>query len=152
MNKKNYQKWLQYSCYIIKEWFFYINHFSLIIFYHSVWSGFELFGLTVQVYSQLVQFYARAQRIWQSPLSQWTPRQEIGLECGWRHAGKRWSWEFEDFEKESVEGWHWTIQADSWVLCHWVRELSFLPLRQRLRFFEILNTTRCAGRWRWRSV
>ena len=23
---------------------FYINHFSLIIFYHSVWLGFELFG------------------------------------------------------------------------------------------------------------
>ena len=31
-------------CYIITEWFFYINHFSLIIFYHSVWLGFELFG------------------------------------------------------------------------------------------------------------
>ena len=25
------------------EWYFYINHFSLIIFYHSVWLGFELF-------------------------------------------------------------------------------------------------------------
>ena len=25
------------ECYIIKEWLFYINHFSLIIFYHSVW-------------------------------------------------------------------------------------------------------------------
>ena len=43
-------------CYIIKEWFFYFNHFSLIIFYHSVWLGFELFGLRVQVCSQLVQF------------------------------------------------------------------------------------------------
>ena len=37
--------------YIIKEWFFYINHFSLIIFYHSVWLVFELFGLRVQVHS-----------------------------------------------------------------------------------------------------
>ena len=27
----------------------------------------------------------------------------MGLECGWRHARKRWSREFEDFEKESVE-------------------------------------------------
>ena len=35
---------------------FYINPFSLIIFYHSVWLGFELFGLRVQVCSQLVQF------------------------------------------------------------------------------------------------
>ena len=31
-------------CYIITGWFCYINHFSLIIFYHSVWLGFELFG------------------------------------------------------------------------------------------------------------
>ena len=30
-------------CYIITERFFYINHFSLIIVYHSVWLGFELF-------------------------------------------------------------------------------------------------------------
>ena len=36
--------------------FFYIIHFSLIIFYHSVWLGFELFGLRVQACSQLVQF------------------------------------------------------------------------------------------------
>ena len=35
---------------------FYINHFSLIIFYHSVWLDFELFGLRAQVYNQLVQF------------------------------------------------------------------------------------------------
>ena len=35
---------------------FYSNHFSLIIFYHSVWLGFELFGLRAQVHSQLVQF------------------------------------------------------------------------------------------------
>ena len=35
---------------------FHFNHFSLIIFYHSVWLGFELFGLRVQVCSQLVQF------------------------------------------------------------------------------------------------
>ena len=27
----------------------------------------------------------------------------MGPECRWRHARKRWSWEFEDFEKESVE-------------------------------------------------
>ena len=35
---------------------FYLNNFSLIIFYHSVWLGFELFGLKVRVSSQLVQF------------------------------------------------------------------------------------------------
>ena len=43
-------------CYIIKEWFFYFNYFSLIIFYYSVWLGFKLFGLRVQMCSQLVQF------------------------------------------------------------------------------------------------
>ena len=32
------------TCYIITELFFYINHFLLIIFYHSVWLGFELSG------------------------------------------------------------------------------------------------------------
>ena len=32
------------NCYVIKEWFFYINHFPLIIFYHSVWLCFEPFG------------------------------------------------------------------------------------------------------------
>ena len=30
---------------------FYINHFSLIIFYHSVWLGFGLFGLRVHMHS-----------------------------------------------------------------------------------------------------
>ena len=34
----------------------YFNHSLLIIFYHSVWLGLELFGLIVQVCSQLVQF------------------------------------------------------------------------------------------------
>ena len=37
---------------IVKERFFKnSNQFSLIIFYHSVWLGFELFGLRVQVHS-----------------------------------------------------------------------------------------------------
>ena len=35
---------LVWFCSIIAEWFFYINHFSLVVFYHSVWLGFELFG------------------------------------------------------------------------------------------------------------
>ena len=67
----------------------------------------------------------------------------MGLECGWRHAQKRWSWEFKDFEKTSVE-----IGALR-------RELGFLPLRHavefsdldRQRWIEILNITRCAARW-----
>ena len=34
---------------------FLYESFSL-IFYHSVWLGFELFGLRAQIHSQLVQF------------------------------------------------------------------------------------------------
>ena len=60
----------------------------------------------------------------------------MGLECEWRHAQKRWSWEFEDFEKESVGSWLWIMQADNWastigaengVLCY---RVEFLPLRR----------------------
>ena len=36
--------------------FFYINHFLLITFYHSVWLGFELFRLRVLVYCQKLYF------------------------------------------------------------------------------------------------
>ena len=44
--------------------FFYINHFSLIIFYHSVWLGFELFGLVqLQVQHTLSTVHVCAQRI-----------------------------------------------------------------------------------------
>ena len=42
---------------------FYINNFSLIMFYRSVLLGIELFGLRVQVHSHWAQFYARTQRI-----------------------------------------------------------------------------------------
>ena len=48
----------------------------------------------------------------------------MGLECGWRHAQKRWSWEFEDFENTAVEIRPLKIQ------------LSFLPLRHAVDFFR----------------
>ena len=60
---------LSRECNIITEWFFfYINHFSLIIFYHSVWLGFELFGSKFRCIA-LGTVYARVQWIWQSQLS-----------------------------------------------------------------------------------
>ena len=37
------------------------------------------------------------------------------MECGWRQAQKRWSWEFEDFEKVSVESYILTAEKCSWV-------------------------------------
>ena len=56
----SFRKWVPCICYIIKEWFFYFNHFSLIIFYHSVWLGFELFGLRDQVHSTGYSLHLRA--------------------------------------------------------------------------------------------
>ena len=44
-------------------------HFSLVISYHSVWLGLELFGLVhVQVHT-LSAVHARARRMWQSQMS-----------------------------------------------------------------------------------
>ena len=41
----------------------------------------------------------------------------MGPKWGWRRARKRWSREFDDFEKESVEGRDRTMEAENWVLC-----------------------------------
>ena len=78
----------------------------------------------------------------------------MGQECGWRHAQKRWSWEFEDFEKESVESWDWTVEAESgisaigaesWDLYRWGMELDLGRWRCSWVFgslpTEILNIT-----------
>ena len=57
----------------------------------------------------------------------------MGLECGWRHAQKRWSWEFEVFEKTSVEYsaveiWILTVEEVELDLaverCSWVFRIS----------------------------
>ena len=44
------------------------------------------------------------------------PRQEMGLECGWRHVQKRWAENLEDFEKDSVEfrPWCWEVGVRPW--------------------------------------
>ena len=78
-----------------------------------------------------VQFYAHAQRI--------CPQTGNGLECGWRYARRRWAKEFEDFEKESVDSWHWV-------------ESRILTIEDVVGFFgslltEILNIAKCAARW-----
>ena len=36
----------------------------------------------------------------------------MGLESGWRHARNRWSWKFEDFEKESAEIGPWKQRVE----------------------------------------
>ena len=129
-------------CNIIKELFFYFNHFSLIIFYHSVWLGFELFGLRVRVYSIWYSLRSRAKDMTMMIVII-NPKQEMGLECGWRHALKRWAENLRILKNTGVEGWHWTKQAESWVLCHWVA-VETGPLKMYL--FLFISTNRCAAR------
>ena len=38
---------------------------------------------------------------------------EVNWVGGWRHVRKRWSWEFEDFEKTGI--WGSTVEARGWV-------------------------------------
>ena len=49
----------------------------------------------------------------------------MGLECGWRHARKRWSRGFEDFEKRQLRLDNW---GERWILtaerCSWVFRIS----------------------------
>ena len=80
-------------------------------------------GPLVRVHSQMVQSYARAEMIWQSSSVIINPRQEMWLKCEWRHAQKRWSWEFEDFKKTVVE------------IRPLRRAVSFLSLRCAVEFF-----------------
>ena len=117
-----------------KGFFFYINHLSLIIFYHSVWLGFELFGLRVHVHSYLVVLRACTTDM-TITLVIINPRQEMWLECDWHHARKRWLWEFKDFEKE---------RAGKLTLDHGGWEVSFLPLSWELR----LTVERCSCNFR----
>ena len=51
-----------------------------------------------------------------------------------RHARKRWSWEFEDFEKSQLRLDHWCrgLKFD-----HWGIDLGLLPLRQCGQFLQI---------------
>ena len=129
--------------------FFYLNNFSFILFYHSVWLVFELFEFRVQVCSQLVQFTRVRKR--------YDNHQEMGLECGWCHTQKRWLRIWKIFKKiklrsdhgveklgsdyrveklksdSGVESWHWIefsatelkLNFDRWR-CSWVFHISQL--------------------------
>ena len=102
-------------CYIIKEWLFYFNHFSLIIFFHSVRLGFELSGLNVQVHR--IGYCLRSrEKDMTITIVMITLRQEMELECGCRHVQKRLAENFEVFEKESVKvrPWCWEGEVRPW--------------------------------------
>ena len=93
---------------------FYINYFSLIIFYHSVWLGFQLFGL-VQVHRHWVQFTLE-RRGYDNYNCHNKPQIGNGLECERHRAWKRWvdnlgilkkhvSWELDCRRVELVVYW-----------------------------------------------
>ena len=120
---------------MIKECFFFLNFnpFSLIIFYHSVWLGFDIFGLRVQGHSIGYSLRYRAKDI-TITIVIINPRKKMGPECGWRHAQKRLAENLEDFDKDSVEvqPWCWEIEIGPLG-----QTIEFLPLGQRIEFSTV---------------
>ena len=136
------------------------NHFSLIIFYHSVWLGFELFGLRVQVHSigHSLRSCAKDMTITIVIIN---PRQEMGLECWWHHTLKRWVENLRILKIPSVEvrPWCWEVDVRPWCwevgVWPWCWEvkgptmvlkvdigpcrqtIELLPLGQRIEFSAI---------------
>ena len=87
--------------------------------------------LLVQVHRHWVQF-TLARKGYDNHNCHNKPQIGKGLECEWCYAWKRWSWEFEDFEKESVWSWLWARQETILSLPLWHRELSSLPWSREL--------------------
>ena len=102
-------KSVRWKCYILKECFFYFNHFSLIIFYHSVWLGFELFGLRVQLCSQLVQFTLT--RKWYD-----------NHHCHNKPSDRKWGWSVDDVMPRRDGLRIWTILKKIQLRSHLVVE------------------------------
>ena len=120
------------GCYIIKEWFlfFYFNLFSLIIFYHSVWLGFELFGFRVQVCSQLVQF-TLAYKGYDN--HHWHNKPQTGNGVGvWMTSCP------EEMGREFGRFWKRFTWVPIMVLKNWCRQtIELLPFGQRMEFSAI---------------
>ena len=85
------------------------------------------------------------------------PRQEIVLECGWRHTQKWWAENLMILKKH--RSWGWTIEWRSWVsaieagswkltLDHAGRQLSSLPLGNRELSSLSLSWELDLARWR----
>ena len=124
---------------------FCINYFSLIIFCRSVWLGFELFTLRIQVYSQLMQF-TLVRKGYDSHRCHNKPQ-----------TGKR-GWSVDDVKEEMVlriwvfwkrelrvRTWDWTMESSSWGFSHWVRGVEFfgsLPAEKNwdLKHHEMCRT------------
>ena len=146
----------QSKCYIITEWFFYINNFSLIIFYHSVWLGFELFGSSCRCTH--IEYSSRLQ-------AEDMTITDVMIKTLFRNETGVWmtscpgamGWEFGHFEKEvswdstldqSSWGWLWKISetvglsaigTDSWSWSLTIEFCRSLPT-------DILGAPGCAAR------
>ena len=122
---------------------FYFNHFSLIIFYHSVWLGFELFGLRVQVCHQLVQFML-ACKGYDNHHCHNKPQAENEAGVWMTSCPEEMGWEFGRFWKRFswvltmvLRSWSPTIQSsrqtiENGVLCH---RVEFSTIAAVVKFF-----------------
>ena len=130
--------------------FFYINHFSLIIFYHSVWLGFELLSHLVQVHSLRCSF-TFARKGYDNRHCQ--NKAQTGNEAGAWMTSCPEEMVLRIQLKVDIGPWRKIVESSAIG----GRELNFQPLRRRLSFpdiyrqkwMEILNITRCAERWGW---
>ena len=95
---------------IITEWFFYINNFSLIVFYHSV--GLWTIRLSAGAGAHIeYRSRSRAEDMTITYVIIKNSREEIRLGCEWRHARKWWSEVLGDFEKDV--SWDFTLAEAS---------------------------------------
>ena len=149
-------------CYLINEWsfFFYINHFSLIIFKHSVWLGFEQIDLRVQVHSHWIVLCSRTKDmtitiviinprqngagVWMTSCPEemvpriWGFWKRVSWELTLDHGGRELSF------CHWVGSWDWTMVSSSWGFGRWVEELSFSDLYLQ-RWIEILCNIMAGG-------
>ena len=124
----------------------------LIIFYHSVWLGFELFGLKVQVHSQLVQF-TLARKGYDNH------------HCHNKPLVRKWGWSVDDIMtirdgpenlrilkksqlRVEIGPWRQTLEFSAIG----AKRIEFSTVEDVVGIFgslptEILNTTRCTARW-----
>ena len=105
--------------------------------------------LLVQVHSHLVQFYAHAQRIWQSPFLSINP--QTGNKAGvWMTSCPEEMvlriWGFSKDVSWVFDRWGWSS-----VFYRWGMQLSFLNLDQQ-RWTEIVNIARYVVCWGWVSI
>ena len=113
------------ECYTIKEWFFILIIFRQLYFIIQFGKALNYSSLLVQVHSDLVQFYARVPRIWQSPFVIINPQTGNG-------AGV---WMTSCPEEMVLRMWEFWKDV-SWAFDRWKIELEIRPLRHAVEFFR----------------